>query len=386
MTRLIKRYRSMWVLLVMTMVFGGASLAVDVYLAAKPFMKYMPDGQVVPMWGFATANADFSIVGPASSPGPMITVPDTDGTLTIHLKNLLTADPVSITLAGQAPPTSVTVDAAPVPVAPVRHVGGDFDGRVRSFLPETPVGSVGVYNFENVRPGSYIYHSATHIAVQMQMGLYGAMKRDFAPFTAYNGVTYNDEVIMFYSEVDPALHLAVHYGYYGTPDYPNTLNYDPRYYLINGDPYNVILEPALATGTPGDQVLIRFFNAGLRDHIPVLEGEYMDLVAEDGNKLPYPRIQYSVLMTAGKTMDAIFVRPGGGPFPIYDRVALPMAAPQADLNQDGLVDATDLTIMINFINGHLTIFSEYAQYHADMNHDGEVNQSDLNILSILMAG
>jgi FtsP/CotA-like multicopper oxidase with cupredoxin domain len=345
----------------------------------------MPDGQVVPMWGYASANSDFSVVGPATSPGPMITVPDADGTLTIHLQNQLAADPVSIMIAGQALPTSVTIDGGPVTVEPVRHVGGPYDGRVRSFLPETPPGSIGVYTFENLRHGSYIYQSGTHIAVQVQMGLYGAVKKDFAPFTAYDGVTYNDEVIMFYSEVDPSLHLAVYYDYYGTPDYPNTLNYDPRYYLINGDPYNVLLEPALATGNVGDEVIIRFFNAGLRDHIPVLEGEYFNLVAEDGNQLPYTREQYSVLMTAGKTMDAIFVRPGGGPFPIYDRVALPMAAPQADLNQDGLVDATDLTIMINFINGHLTIFSEYAQYHADMNHDGTVNQNDLNILSILMA-
>jgi len=43
-------------------------------------------------------------------------------------------------------------------------------------------------------------------------------------------------------------------------------------------------------------------------------------VAEDGRPYPYAREQYSLMMAAGKTRDAIFTTAQDGSYPIYDRV------------------------------------------------------------------
>jgi len=41
------------------------------------------------------------------------------------------------------------------------------------------------------------------------MGLYGGVKKNSATATAYPGVPYDREIVLFLSEIDPALHAAV---------------------------------------------------------------------------------------------------------------------------------------------------------------------------------
>ena len=67
------------------------------------------------------------------------------------------------------------------------------------------------------------------------------------------------------------------------------------------------------------QVLIRFVNAGLETHVPVLQGLYMNVVAEDGHKYRYDREQYSLILPAHKTKDAIIIPTAAGTYPVYDR-------------------------------------------------------------------
>ena len=38
----------------------------------------------------------------------------------------------------------------------------------------------GIYSWTNMKPGTYLYQSGTHPQVQVQMGLYGGVKKDFA--------------------------------------------------------------------------------------------------------------------------------------------------------------------------------------------------------------
>jgi FtsP/CotA-like multicopper oxidase with cupredoxin domain len=293
-----------------TLLAAAPSSALDVYLSAKQFTKPLPDGAEVVMWGFA-ADQDGDLGTDdgevPSSPGPMITVPPGDGTLNIHLRNDLGV------------PVSLVIPALSSPLTPVRFTDGQGRSRVQSFTAETAPGETHTYSW-NVRPGSFIYHSGTHLPVQVPMGLYGGVKKDSAAGQAYsrNDTAYQNEVLLFYSEIDPALNAAVASGAYGTAEYPGTIAYDPKYFLVNGEPYTSATAPLLAGG-PDETTLLRFFNAGVDSHTIVTQGLYMNLLSEDGNLYPFPKEQYSALLPASKTAEAVVRAPSGGDYPVYDR-------------------------------------------------------------------
>jgi len=298
--------------------FPSAASAIEYWLRAEPLTVSMPGGANVPMWGYANCtDSTFSSCTAATVPGPALTVPVGDASLTLHLKNDLSAN------------TSIVIPGQITNMVPVKFTDSTGRERVRSFTHETLAGGgVGDYGWTNLKPGTYLYHSGTHPQVQVQMGLYGGVKKDFAAGEAYSGVAYNNEVTLLYSEIDPALHTAVTTDNYGPGTaMPSTLNYQPRYFLINGKPFQAG-DPVLASLTAGQPTLLRFLNAGLQTHVPVINGLTMRLVAEDGNPYPWPanpREQYSVLLPAAKTIDAIIVPKavaGGSParYAIYDRM------------------------------------------------------------------
>jgi hypothetical protein len=299
-------------------VFWLASLpatAAEYWLCAQSVNKMMPDSTMVPMWGFAMDDngnlGDKCPGGSATVPGPKLTVPAGETTLTIHLRNDLTGsgiEPVSIVIPGQAMPTN----SPPV-------VDG---GRVRSFVQVAEIsGGTETYTWNNLQPGTYLYESGTHPQVQVQMGLYGAVTKDSAVNNmAYPGVLYTEERDLFYSEVDPALHAAVANGDYGSPPWTSTLSYIPKYFLLHGD-YDSVThswdDVSIDTGTvpptcidsgigQGDRLLLRMYNAGLRELAPMLLGAHFDLVAEGGKKYPFARTQYQTLLMPGSTKDAVF--------------------------------------------------------------------------------
>ena len=298
--------------LFLPLAFAGALDAAEFYLVAKAFRMAMPDGTNVTMWGYAEdADSDLGTDGgeAASSPGPVLTVPPGDSSLTIHLRNDL---PV---------PTSIVIPGTTRALSPVFFTDDQGRRRVRSFAQETPAGSTGTYTWTDLEPGTYLYESGTHVAVQVQMGLYGALRKPAGDLEAYDGISYENEVVLLYSEVDPALHEAVAQGTYGTRAYPSTIDYTPRYFLINGVTYpeteaGTILDHAL---TRGETILVRFLNAGLETHVPTLIGGYFSVVAEDGNPYPYPKEKYDVFLPAGKTKDVLWRPERAGAFPLYDK-------------------------------------------------------------------
>jgi len=206
---------------------------------------------------------------------------------------------------------------------------GDVTSRMRSFTTETAVGGTTTYTWPSLKTGTYLYQSGTHPALQVQMGLYGALivRTGGAP---YPGIPApNNEVTLLFSEIDPELHYSVASGLYGTPPPPppaapvrgqrtSTEDYQPKYFLINGAPYSPGRSP-LPAGSPGQSSLIRFLNAGLVEKTPTLQNQYMTVIAEDGNLLPYSKQQYSVLLPAGKTMDVIISPTTAGYIPVFDR-------------------------------------------------------------------
>jgi hypothetical protein len=132
-------------------------------------------------------------------------------------------------------------------------------------------------------------------------------------------VTYTAEVPLVYSEIDPALHAAVAAGTYGSAAMSSTLNYSPKYFLVNGEAYTPGVTLPIATGAAGSPTLLRLINAGLETHVPVLQGLDMSLVAEDGKPYPYARAAYSAPLAPLKTMDAVITPAVDGDYAIYDR-------------------------------------------------------------------
>lgn len=291
---------------------AGPASAMDYYLRAEAVNVTMPDGAVVPMWGYALDGVSCPAAPcGATVPGPALTVPVGDPVLNIYLTNALTV-PVSVVIPGQA-----------AAMAPVKFTDASGRQRVRSLTKETAPATTEVYSWSNLRPGTYLYHSGTHPQVQVQMGLYGALTKDAAAGQPYTGVAAAATQTLVFSEIDPALHTAVATGTYGTATGPTSaLNYHPRYFLINGKPHQAGDAPIPVQA--GQRTLLRLVNAGIQTRVPVINGLDMELVAEDGNAYPWAKRQYSALLPALKTMDAVVtpqLAPGAAmaSHPLYDR-------------------------------------------------------------------
>jgi hypothetical protein len=118
-----------------------------------------PDDNVIYMWGFSSGNMPFQ------HPSPVLCVNQGD-TVTIILQNTLQED-VSIVFPGQ---DDVLANGAPAQP--------QFDGlgNLSSLTNVAPAngGSV-TYRFVANHPGTFIYESGTNPAIQVRMGLFGAL-------------------------------------------------------------------------------------------------------------------------------------------------------------------------------------------------------------------
>ena len=360
-------------LIVITLLVGASGAdAVTYDLVADSTQVSMPDGTIVTMWAFGLQGQTPTV------PGPILEVPSGDSQLVINLTNNL-PEPVSIIIPSQ-----------PSTFSPVTFIDPSGRTRVKSFISETAPGNTQTYTWSNIRSGTYIYESGSHLAVQVQMGLYGAMVKDEAPGQIYNGISYDKEVILLFSELDPAFHEAVVSGTYGTPAYPSAIRYSPKYFLINGQPYPYAAPIIDGVIGSGQRVLVRFLNAGLQTHVPVIDGRYFEIVAEDGNPYTYVKTKYTVFLPAGKTKDVVFTPPSAGVYPVYDRrffltnnnmppggmlAYLSVVEPcQGDIDGDGDVDAADLAALLGKFGQTCTGCPE------DLNGDGTVNIADAILL------
>ena len=100
--RLLKRIGYKLVLIFTALIItAGMSEAASYYLKAERFMKAMPDGTGIVMWGFASCtDASFVTCGALQVPGPVLEVPFSDVSLEVTVLNLLT-EAVSIVIPGQ---------------------------------------------------------------------------------------------------------------------------------------------------------------------------------------------------------------------------------------------------------------------------------------------
>lgn len=304
--------------------FLMAPTDVTTYLKTQRFVKSLPDGVQVPMWGFTQCTDNtFSNCAPVSeSPGPVIEAYAGRG-LTIQLMNTLSS-PVSLIIPGQAGNDDGVKISMPTDI-----------NRVQSFSAETPAnGGVQIYTWPSLKAGTYLYQSGTYPSLQVPMGLYGALAVHQDATQAYPGVSTQAESLLLFSEVDPLQNRRVDtasnfaqissascvklddYNNNGTAGFPCTIDYKPHYLLVNGAAsYDLNSER-------GSSVLFRFLNAGLRLHSPALIGLDFSLIAEDGNRYPgLARKHNSVALAAGKTIDALATLPDSDiTLSLYDRV------------------------------------------------------------------
>lgn len=305
-------------------VMAPAAMALTVNLTASETTLTMPDGTDVFMWGYVLTGSGDT---PFDSNNPPVIRALTTDTLTINLTNSL-----PITNPALVAETSLVIPGQnDTTMAPVFFTDPQLRQRVQSFTHETAAAATGVYTWNSLQAGTYLIQSGTHPSVQVPMGLYAVLIVDQgAAGTAYTTgagpITYNSDVPLLFSEVDSLQHLAVTNGDYGTPAYATTMaaGYGADYFLINGQPFSSDRTPVPA-GANGDNILLRFLNAGLRIREPVIQGGHINVIAEDGNAFTaigatqQQYSQYSVDLAAGKTMDALFAPATDGYYPVYDR-------------------------------------------------------------------
>lgn len=333
----------------------------EFFLRAAAVTNMLPNnGGAIVQWGFARDTAFAARDGEVAVPGPVLSVPPGDTTLTIHLDNDL-AEAVSIVIPGQAPALGQT---------PVRNP----DGRVRAFTFETPPGNAAPVNYTwtNLRPGTFLYHSGSHPAVQRPMGLYGALTHDHGAGTAYPNVHYDMDILLFYSEIAPAVNQAVRHSEYGPGKLmSSTVDYEPGYYLLNG--LNLTNGVLHAPAAPGARVLVRLVNAGSRMRVPVLHGDYLQIVAEDGFQYPFRRLQYSMKLAPNKTMDALLTNSSAASLAWFDRRAVSNPPQPLDSNNNGLPDNWEEQWFGGFTNAvpdadpDADGFTNLQEYTADTN-------------------
>ncbi|MCP4389124.1 MAG: multicopper oxidase domain-containing protein [Gammaproteobacteria bacterium] len=322
---------------------SAMAIPYPVQLCAQPLVKDLTpgnttDSEFVDMWGYSISylpSVDPCTL-PATSPGPRIVVPDgSRGTV---------YDGLEVTLHNRLPRTTSLVIPGTVKaegMSPTTFTGPNGLQRVRSFDADAVPGTSVTYTWDDLPSGSYLYHSGTHSQLQVQMGLYGAVTNaeitavvsptTVTPGEAYTGVPYTHEIVLFYSEIDRAMHddVVTAGGFdYDETDMKSTFSYAPKHFMIdvetNGSPsvsFDQTAFPPQITIPADSNPLVRVFNAGQRIHIPTLMQGGFTVYAEDGKLYPTPHELYALDMPPLKTRDAILdpgVGPGGGSFKLLD--------------------------------------------------------------------
>lgn len=290
----------------------GQAAAVSIDLCAKSGTVTMPDTSGIPVWGFALKPSgvdcsDLSVVG--ELPGPTLDVGEGD-TVTVTLYNELSEN-VSIIFPGQ--------DLLP------DEVGAPAEG------------GTATYSFTAAKPGTYLYESGVNPQKQVQMGLYGALViRPATSGQAYNDEDgrslFDEEAVLVLSEIDPDFHAAVE-----AEESYDLLNYNPRYFLINGKAFP---ETDAILAEPGRRVLFRYLNAGFLNHTLQLLGLYQTVIARDGYLLNFAYDTFSQTIVSGETYDLIATIPSDGlpgtKYPLYVR-SRSMHTYQGDIFPGGMM-------------------------------------------------
>jgi len=290
-------------------------------LAARADYISTGDGDSVYNWGYANdPDGSGPSTGTMQYPGPTLIVNQGD-TVTVNLSNTLTV-PVSIVFPGQQGVTS--------------------SGGAAGLLTQeaAPNGGTVSYTFTATHAGTYHYHSGTQPALQVEMGLVGALivrptgvADPLHRAYAHPDTTFAREHLFVLTEIDPKIHQQVEFQVStGQPVNVDTSVYHPVLWFINGrsapdtmldvgvpwlptQPYNSV--PRMH---PGEKLLLRVIGGGRDLHPFHTHGNNFWVIARDGRVLestpgagPDLAVSDFTLRTVpGETYDAIFEWTGKG--------------------------------------------------------------------------
>lgn len=278
-----------------------------------------PDGGNILVWGYADG------AGPAQYPGPTLIV-DQGDVVTVTLTN-------NLTVAGTAPPPNVSI------VFPGQQVDiSPTDPGVPGILTaEAAPGSTVTYTFTATHAGTYSYYSGTDSALQVEMGLTGALivRPTFGAGYAYNhtDARFDREYLFLLSEMDPRIHEVVEFqGPAGVAPTGYLADYFPVVWFINGrnapdtmsaagvpwlphQPYNIV--PRMH---PGERMLLRVIGGGRDLHPFHHHGSHSRVIARDGRLLEsapgagadLSHEVFTIQTHPGNTVDAVFEWTGKG--------------------------------------------------------------------------
>ncbi len=249
----------------------------------------LPGSAGMPIWGYT--DTDPGLGGVAQLPGPALIANQGEIVQVILHNNL--GEATGLFFQGQAIPPDLVGVAA----------GGST-----------------TYSFTASQPGTFLYEAALLLNAQHQtaMGMFGAfvVRPLGAPGQAYAdaATAFNDEALVVLSEIDPALNNSANPAAFDMRDYA------PKYWLISGKAYPDVDEIPSAAG---NNVLLRYINAGLQPHTMNLLGLDQALLGVDGSALPYYRKVVANTIAPGQTADTLVTMPGtvpagGGNYALYD--------------------------------------------------------------------
>jgi hypothetical protein len=227
----------------------------------------MPDGEIVPYWGFED---------PVLAPGkkafasPIIRIADSER---VHIMLELQARSKSPNRANAMMRGSASS---------ARDVVVDrYDSTI--------------YQWQPRQAGTWFYQSHASTSLDFEMGLYGIIVVDPAPDAAgrplafAGGPAYDVERLWVLDDIDPVWHTAAPEKS-APPAADERRPFNPKYFLINGVPNTQTAEHSGVgvLAKRGDKLLIRLFNASY-SMVKITLGNFnADIVSVDGTALATP--------------------------------------------------------------------------------------------------
>lgn len=274
---------------------GGAIPVLDagnVTLVVRQINKTMSDGNTIPFWVFCEDGMGGG--GGCTLPSPVLELN-----------------------VGQQANINLNMMMAPQEQPPYHghtiHPHGVDVPQSEDGVPETgaPVlGDTYTFSVDSRYVGGHMYHCHVHTVKHLEMGMYGALIVKNGNRINNNGPTYDFEWNWVLSTVDPAYHSAVQ-------DSPVFADYNPRYFLVNGEEGLSTGSPAeVFTAAPGARVAIRLVgihstNGTFRVRNANGSSQSFTVHNVDGFALPSPRNVTSLEVSPGQTKDVMVTLPSG---------------------------------------------------------------------------
>lgn len=275
--------------------------ASNVSLVVRTINKTMSDGNNINFWVFCEGgmggDGGDGMAGGCTLPGPVL--------------ELGVGQQANVTLNMMMAPE----EAAPYNGHTIHHHGVDVvtaeDG-----VPETSFTVTNshtyTFNVDSRYVGSHMYHCHVHTVKHLEMGMYGALIVKNGNRINNNGPSYDFEQNMVLSTVDPAYHANS-----AVQDSTVFADYNPRYFLINGEEgLNTNAPAQVLTAAPGARVAVRLMglhSSNARFELRDSNGSSRSFTWHntDGFALPSARSVTSIELSPGQTKDVMITLPSG---------------------------------------------------------------------------